>query len=433
MCWLWIVMIFSSLYLLADASRSSRNTKNETVTSNEPKLIFAHVIFRHGDRNPLSTYASDPKSNWPGGLGALTNLGIEQEYELGKYLRRRYASLLGDGHYSNDNVYVQSTDVDRTLMSAAANLAGLFPPDDNQVWNRDINWRPIPIHSIPLDLDYVLYVGKPCPRYDHAMEEYLNSSEHANLIAKYKEMFTYLEENSGVQIRTFDDAQLLYNTLWIENQKNKGLPLWAEEEFLEKSDFEWVANHYFQIPTNTSLLARLSNGFFIREILEHFEQKINGSLSPNRSLFLYSAHDSTIANVLNSLGLFDPHNPPYASSVYFELYQSNDEYYMQIVYRNTSDENPLPLEIPNCGTKCTLKQFKSIYSAIIPTETFEEECQLPLYLRILEGNDIIVSYQWVIVMICIVCLMPFVAVISWKLLSRNRGNIVMENDNLKYL
>lgn len=66
-----------------------------------------------------------------------------------------------------------------------------------------------------------------------------------------------------------------------------------------------AANYAFQIPANTTLLARLSTGFLIREMLEHFEQKINAILSPDRSLWIYSGHDTTIANVLNSLGLYD--------------------------------------------------------------------------------------------------------------------------------
>lgn len=58
--------------------------------------------------------------------------------------------------YSPQDIYVRSTDVDRTLMSAASNLAGLYPPEGDQKWNRNIDWQPIPIHTVPEKMDEVL-------------------------------------------------------------------------------------------------------------------------------------------------------------------------------------------------------------------------------------------------------------------------------------
>lgn len=107
-------------------------------------------------------------------------------------------------------------------MSAAANMAGLFPPlSDNEIWNEDLLWQPIPIHTIPTDMDYALFGGKPCPLYDRTMEEYLKSREIVALSIKYERMFGYLQENSGMEISTFNDAKRLYNILWIEQLKNK--------------------------------------------------------------------------------------------------------------------------------------------------------------------------------------------------------------------
>lgn len=75
--------------------------------------------------------------------------------------------------------------------------------------------------------------------------------------------------------------------------------------FIEGGDFEELAYQDFALQTNTTELARLSVGFLIRDILDRFSSKIKSTLLPNRSLWLYSAHDSTIANILNSLGLFE--------------------------------------------------------------------------------------------------------------------------------
>lgn len=75
----------------------------------------------------------------------------------------------------------------------------------------------------------------------------------------------------------------------------------------------------------------------------------------------------------------NPHNPPYAATVLFELYEQNGNHYVQIFYKNTTDENIPPLYIPDCGQKCPLEKFSEIYKSIIPTLDFEAECRLSLF------------------------------------------------------
>lgn len=73
---------------------------------------------------------------------------------MGQWLRKRYSSLLSKT-YNKDEIYIRSTDVDRTLMSALSNLAGLYEPVAKDVWNPDIHWQPIPVHTSPEKLDSV--------------------------------------------------------------------------------------------------------------------------------------------------------------------------------------------------------------------------------------------------------------------------------------
>ena len=40
-------------------------------------------------------------------------------------------------------------------MSVQAQLAGLYEPEGSDRWNAEIDWQPIPVHSIPVQLDNV--------------------------------------------------------------------------------------------------------------------------------------------------------------------------------------------------------------------------------------------------------------------------------------
>lgn len=181
------------------------------------------------------------------------------------------------------------------------------------------------------------------------------------------------------------------------------LPEWAAKAI--NGPMEYIAQFDYKTYADTPELARLKSGFLLKEMLEHFSQKINSTLKPNRSLWLYSGHDLTILNMLNTLGLYEVcfnikthyrlfylsmqicltiyirfnfqlHISPYAASLHFELYKNiNGEYYVQVLYRKSKEEYPAPMNIPKCGEKCPLNQFYAIYSKIIPGE-FESECRL---------------------------------------------------------
>lgn len=55
----------------------------------------------------------------------------------------------------------------------------------------------------------------------------------------------------------------------------------------------------------TKLMARLKVGFLLQEILKRFTMKTNGLLQPNRSIWIYAAHDATIVQLLGALNLFN--------------------------------------------------------------------------------------------------------------------------------
>lgn len=146
---------------------------------------------------------------------------MQQEHELGQYFRKRYESLLPVDVYPNKIVYVQSTDRERTLMSAASVLAGLFPPTKNQLWNDNIAWQPIPIHTMPVNMDYILAARKHCDRYEFLVKEHFNRPEYKEWRLKYKRLYEYIEEKSGLSTDEPLNVIFLHDALRIHQMKNK--------------------------------------------------------------------------------------------------------------------------------------------------------------------------------------------------------------------
>ena len=90
-----------------------------------------------------------------GGLGQLTQIGMKQLHDFGKYLRKKYKPFLNTT-YNRETLLVRSTDVDRVLMSSSSLLSGLYSPMKTfQSFHKDLNWQPIPVHTTMESTDTV--------------------------------------------------------------------------------------------------------------------------------------------------------------------------------------------------------------------------------------------------------------------------------------
>ncbi|XP_037029743.1 prostatic acid phosphatase-like [Bradysia coprophila] len=384
----WLVAIILCKYLV-HGDQSSNNVDENG------KLIFVHVLFRHGDRTPIDPYPNDPWGNrtfWPVGWGQLTNLGKQQHYNLGKWLRNRYDNLISD-KYSKDTVFIRSTDVDRTLMSAEADLAGLFPPTKDQLWNPSIPWQPIPVHTMPENMDELLAAKKSCPAYDYALKKYKKSEDFVRLNKRFQGLYEYLTEHSGKKVDSPTGVNNLYNNLFIEDLYNMSLPEWTKKVY-PGGDMQWLAARSFATNTYTPKLARLKVGFLIKEMFQRFSNKSVSLSNPKQSVWIYSAHDTTVANLLNALGLFELHTPPYTACVLLELRLKDDVPMVQIFYKNSTND-PHPMYIPHCGISCPLEKLYQIYDAIIPGR-FEDECRLSILTMTYEDAEINASMGFLI-------------------------------------
>lgn len=224
-----------------------------------------------------------------------------------------------------------SSAIDRTMNTASLVLAALFPPKSSQIWNRDLSWNPIPVHSIPKYLDYLIIAEEACAQYQKLLEEYENSPEVKAVTDQYQHLYQYLEEHTGQPIRTLEHIKDLHGILDVEHRLNKtyaflimiinkcllysdemifkrflySLPEWAQEIGAPGGDLQYLGEYWLKFNSGTTELNKLKGGFLFKEILDRFTNKTQSTLSPDYSLYIYSGHDVTIAALLSCLGLFN--------------------------------------------------------------------------------------------------------------------------------
>lgn len=334
-------------------------------------IVFANVLYRHGDRTPVGRYKNDPynETSWPVPYGQLTNIGKHQHLLLGCWLRKRYSHFLSN-IYTPYDIYVQSTDVDRTLMSAEANLAGLYPPVKDQIWD-NIKWMPIPVHTVSEKQDYVLKGSKYCPRYNYELEKVLTSPEMEQINKANAKLYAYLTENTGSKISSLEQVNQLYNILYIQHLYNKTLPQWTKSVFPDK--LIPLASLSFTTQAYNTILQRLKSGSLLGEMIKHMVKKVQNTLKPDRKIWMYSAHDETVANMLMTLNLFEPHCPPYTAMILIELRtNSENQYFVTISYKNSTME-PILMTLPGCNILCPLDEFINLTRNVVP-EDWEREC-----------------------------------------------------------
>ncbi|XP_041054374.1 lysosomal acid phosphatase-like isoform X2 [Carcharodon carcharias] len=291
------------------------------------KLKFVNLIYRHGDRSPINNYPTDPytEKDWPQGFGQLTQFGMRQHYMLGQYLRHRYKDFLNSS-YDREEIYVRSTDVDRTLMSAQSDLAGLYPPREYQIFKPDLNWQPIPVHTVPAEDEKFLKFPIPnCPRFDKLLEESMNSKTVQDKVKENQALLDMVSERTKSKV-TFQNVWKLYDTLLCEKIHNFSLPSWVTPEVIARLRelYDLSMETLFRIH-ETRVKSRLQGGVLLKQILQNITQAMNDTNStPRLKLIMYSAHDTTLIALQIALNIYNGINPPYASCHMFELYQEDD-------------------------------------------------------------------------------------------------------------
>ena len=334
-------------------------------------LVYVIEVYRHGAREPLRDYwnAKDFKSK-----GELTPVGMRQHYVLGKALRTEYIDNLAflSANYSENELYVYSTNVNRTIMSALSQLYGLYPlgsgpkvPDnmntslllppfagltidpisDSSISALPLSYQPIPIHTDRLDQEYLLRSWDPnvCPINRKWYQAQYSTQLFKDINKEFNETMMNVADMVGLSRETMDLWKMhdIYDIFQNDIYAGKALPN-DFEVYHKNMSFLYDFLTYFVDFGSIEQKRMLSTPFFDK-VLKLLDGKVKGE--DNRKWIMYSAHDITLIMILSGLNytsyecllrgwregyryekLCFPF-PTYASNFLIELHISNNNTY----------------------------------------------------------------------------------------------------------
>ena len=377
-------------------------------TSGEQSLRFILELCRHGARSPI---LPNNISNWTS-YGDLTPTGIRQHYLLGSQLRERYSDFLPKT-YKNSEIYVRSTLTNRTIMSAYAQLLGLFPlgsgPDVDADFPKEFffppyfdsnisisqlgisalpeNYQPIPVHTINKNEEYLLssYKSYVCPYSSALMNRQLQSDIMGEFNQSMKNVINELIEkkllNSGANIF---DANALYDSLITMIYENRPIPIANNSQLFQ--DLRFISEF---ITSYVKFGSRDQQKYHTINLLNNIMNLFDNTLSDKNEMkmVLYSSHDTTMTSILSIMNITNwecllnkyrsknvTYNenqclvPQFASNILFEVWNdvTSNETTIKMLYNFEIQK------ICNDKESCSLQEFKQFVKNISDNITFND-------------------------------------------------------------
>lgn len=376
------------------------------------EIVFVVEVSRHGSRSPTKFYSWDLDGRWPQGPGEITPLGMRQHYLIGYEMRNRYIiqNPVLSANFTAEEVYLRSTDVNRTLMSAYSQLQGLYPigtgPNIHELSLQATAVPPIrvnnlnnieaslglaalpksmqsvPIHTTSKMTDTLLRIQDNC-EYVNDLIDNSNQQENAAICKKYSSTIQVIADYFNV---SFDKACEMSDNLQGSVVANNfcGYPL--PSQF---SDPTFIANiKAFHAETfslqygNPPIVPQMIVTPYMSLINQTFSA-VSTSAQDLKFIFL-SAHDSTLQAFVNGMQLNTTIFPVYASTLITELHLINGAYFVRMLY------NDVDVVVPDCKqTYCPLATYLGYLNRrIVPN--MEEACNAETSQTALNGSEVFV-------------------------------------------
>jgi len=399
--------------IVSPPSKSSQKQKNlPKVTSTLPDSLNSSTIFNAGDFELEQ--------------GQLTTRGFMQHIHLGSLLRKTYSSFLNTQIKSVSNLYVRSTNYDRTIQSVAALLTALLPNGERHSKKMRI---PVLYH---IDESEEIMHGVGAKLSSHTVgskgETVIEGScvkavtsaaaEKASFIPSKKDMTAlqgvFGKEVDGRFITDLVDAALPpmchgQPLPCAASSPASCLPSDLLANLMHEADRAFC--YRYTGVSGGANATKLATYPFMQEILLHIRRaSTGGEKYSDMKLSIFSGHDTVIAPVLAGLGVYTNELcvwPPYASSIIFELWQDTKSpkttevsykmiSFVRVLYNGKDITSAIPAcraekeekgpqgmmtsSIRKLGNKvglCSVEALeRQVEGMIAPSKDFKDACQI---------------------------------------------------------
>ena len=372
-------------------------------SNNNDKLLFVWQHFRHGARGAYKNFNYTDWNDFLGeswkGAGELSPIGMRMPYLLGVSTKKRYPDFLSK-NYNPNEIFVISTDVNRTIMTATSYMQGLYNNEtsqnltNNQINNAKIknsnytekinekikelnnkslqggiNVFPHRIYPTSYGYQFQLYRSDSCPGIKKYVKEGRKTDEMEKL---YNDVTKEANETFGENIFKFmnvtNDTNYLWNYTNLDSISDTFVADYTDGRVMNyiKStgiDFDkfynfstylvFIAGYYSQFgKTNFTKALYLGATPMFRSLFNYMEMRIeldkkNKSDLINASsprFVVISGHDSSLAS--NDLFLYSEFGIPYekagySSSEIYELWKNSTDgnYYLKLFVNEKEIKN----------------------------------------------------------------------------------------------
>lgn len=351
----------SQVSFMKQNTNSYDNTMTTHVNSDVELLEFVYLVFRHGHRQPIINEGTKDMldNEYPNlGGGELTSVGKRQHFLAGQNDREKYRSFMSNS-FSNKELYVMSTNYNRTIESAQARIQGFYADEANPtltpqqqttaypsgVFNflsddvkskiSALNSDALPkkesliqIHPFISNQKFdLLYSPSVCPgalgyssisgekeySYD-AVDQF--KKKHSEMIKSIYDTELKRDDASYSFIWKFCDSyvSVYYNNLSLKKITEKGYT--NTEEILNDCEVLLKAEHLSVLfgSAKNHFMSRLSASGALNDVVEYMERRINlnkesTDAKKNKTykdfsspkMKWYSAHDTSIGAQLGAL------------------------------------------------------------------------------------------------------------------------------------